>query len=528
MTAIEHPKVSEGVRALPAWSRPRTSLVVFLCLLVLISLMLVAAFVQAVDRWTWAAWAVLPLIAMNALWISGGAATALVGLMTPKARAAPAPAGWTPRQKTAILITLCGEDPRPVADYLSSLSHAFKRVGLTQATTIFALSDTSIGPESRAEEAAFDQLRQSGKVLYRRRTQRTGKKPGNICDWLDAWGADFDHMIVLDADSRMSADAISHLIWKMETTPGLGLYQAGISLLPGRTRFGRYQRLTSRLLSGSFCRGFAAWAGTASNFWGHNAIIRVAAFRAAAPLPHLSGTAPFGGAILSHDFIEAAWIRRAGWDVALCPDLPGSAEDAPQTLAEYFRRDRRWCQGNLQHIRLLAEPGLHPLSRFHLICGIFSYLAAPIWLALLALLSFGQIEIWGFKSVLAIAIVLLIPKLCALVDVLPRARTAARAWVILRAWWAEVALSTLLAPIMMMRQATFVFSILMRQDCGWKGPERRNWVTLPLGWTEAGIGAGLSVFAVLSGTTGGVWLALVIFPLLSAPMLMPRLNEVSP
>ena len=182
MTAIKHPKVSEGVRALPAWSPPRTPLAIFFGLLVLTSLMLVAAFVQAVDRWTWATWAVLPMIAMNALWVSGGAATALLGLMTPKDRATPAPAGWKPRQKTANLITLCGEDPGPIADYLTSLSQAFKRVGLAQSTTIFALSDTCAGPESGLEEAALDPLRRSGTILYRRRTRRTGKKPGNICD----------------------------------------------------------------------------------------------------------------------------------------------------------------------------------------------------------------------------------------------------------------------------------------------------------------------------------------------------------
>lgn len=527
MAIVEHIKQGRDARALLARPTLRAPLVAYVALLATFSVMLAAAFAQAVDTWTWVAWAVFPLIVVNAIWISGGAATALIGVMSPQAPVAPLPAEWRPRKKTAILLTLCGEDPAPVAAYLVSLSSALQRNGLAATTNIFALSDTGEGTASLAESAEFAALIEAGAVTYRRRTERTGKKPGNIADWLGANGKDFAHMIVLDADSRMSVDAIRHLIWKMETTPSLGLYQASISLLPGRTRFGRYQRITTRLLSASFGQGFAAWAGTASNFWGHNAIIRIAAFRAVAKLPELSGPAPFGGAILSHDFIEAALIRRAGWDVALCPNLPGSAEDAPQTFGDYFKRDRRWCQGNLQHIRLLAEPGLHPLSRFHLICGIFSYLAAPIWLALLGLLSSGLISVWGFKSILAIAAILFIPKLCALAHALPRARTWARRRIILRAWAAELTLSTLLAPIMMLRQAAFVVSILCGRDCGWKAPEGKGW-SLPLGWVEAGLGSTLLAFALVSGTTGAFWLALVIVPLLSAPALMRHLNKVAP
>jgi membrane glycosyltransferase len=241
-------------------------------------------------------------------------------------------------------------------------------------------------------------------------------------------------------------------------------------------------------------------------------------------LPHLSGPAPLGGAILSHDFIEAAWIRRAGWTVELCPDLPGSAEDAPQTLSAFFARDRRWCQGNLQHMRLLAEPGLHPISRFHLLTGIFSYLAAPIWLVLLAFLSSGLISVWGFLPIFAVAAVLLVPKICALIDALPRAKTGKRRRVMLRAWGYELLLSTLLAPLIMLRQAVFVGAILMGRDCGWKSGDRprRQW---PLGWPEAGVGLMLLALALATGTTGAVWLALVIVPMLSAPLLMPMLDE---
>ena len=69
------------------------------------------------------------------------------------------------------------------------------------------------------------------------------------------------------------------------------------------------------------------------------------------------GKPPFGGHILSHDFVEAALLRRGGWAVRMADDLAGSYEDAPPNLIELAARDRRWCQGNLQHARLLGTPG---------------------------------------------------------------------------------------------------------------------------------------------------------------------------
>jgi membrane glycosyltransferase len=150
------------------------------------------------------------------------------------------------------------------------------------------------------------------------------------------------------------------MIWQMERRPLAGPVAGGdrAGARPDPVwppSAGRRAPSVARLSAA----GFAAWTGDSGNYWGHNAIIRVAAFRAAAPAG-ASGRAPLGRSVLSHDFVEAAWIRRAGWAVALDPATAGSAEDAPQTLAAFHARDRRWCQGNLQHLRLLAEPGLTP------------------------------------------------------------------------------------------------------------------------------------------------------------------------
>jgi membrane glycosyltransferase len=175
-------------------------------------------------------------------------------------------------------------------------------------------------------------------------------------------------MLVLDADSRMTPRRIRRMIWQMERRPASACCRPASRFCPGRTRFGRHQRVAARLLS----RGFRARLRRLDR--GQRQLLGPQRDHARRRLPRrrrlpvLSGTAPWGGA-LSHDFIEAAWIRRAGWAVALDPDTSGSAEEAPQTSAAFHARDRRWCQGNLQHLRLIAEPGLDPVSRLHLAWG---------------------------------------------------------------------------------------------------------------------------------------------------------------
>lgn len=498
--------------------------VTFVALTGLLSLAIVGAFAHSLTQWTLLAVIALPLVLVNALWISGGAVTALLGLMQPRADSKNPPDDWSPAGQTAVLLTLCGEDPGPVADHVRQLAGDLDRQNLPQETArIFVLSDTGDVDAIEREARAFGDLIAGGRVTYRRRTQNTGRKPGNIADWLRAHGAAYDYMMVLDADSRMSARRVLEMIWQLETRPRTGLIQAGIALIPGRSGFGRHQRTSSRLLSSNFGKGFAAWSGRSGNYWGHNAIMRVAAFRAAAELPQLSGRAPLGGDLLSHDFVEAAWIRRAGWAVELDPDLAGSAEDAPQTLEAFHRRDRRWCQGNLQHLRLLAEPGLHPISRFHLMSGIFSYLAAPVWLILVGLISSGALSLTGALPLALVASVLLLPKFCALADGLRRAKTLQRRSVIVRAWIAELGLSSLLAPLIMVRQAASVGSVLLGIDCGWKTNRLRTWRS-PRGFVEAAVGLGFVALAIVMGNAAALWLAPVVLPLLSAPLLVRALD----
>lgn len=498
-------------------------LAVFAALTLLFASAILCAFAFSVTRWDVPGFAALALVAVTALWISGGAATAILGLIAPAPGRGTVPDMWRPSKSTALLVTICGEDPGPLAQHLAGLQASLERAGLGESTTIYVLSDTTGAARIEAEEAAFSPLLNSQIIRYRRRTRNIGRKPGNISDWLAQHGDRHAFMIVLDADSRMTPRRIRKMIWQIDRRPDLGLLQAGIALVPGTTRFGKHQRVAARLMSRNFGRGFAAWTGKTGNYWGHNAIMRVSAFRAAARLPQLSGAAPLGGDLLSHDFVEAAWISRAGWTVELDPDPSGSAENAPQTLADFHRRDRRWCQGNLQHLRLLAEPGLNIISRVHLAFGILSYLVAPVWLLLVALIASGSVTASGALPLVLVALVLLVPKLCALTDWFRRARTWRRRWLGTRAGIGELVVSSAIAPLVMLRQSAAVASVCLGQDCGWKSGGRTHW-SPPAGWIEACIGAGLLWLAAASGGSAAIWLMPVVLPLIAAPMIVRVLN----
>jgi membrane glycosyltransferase len=478
----------------------------------------------------WTVWSMfaMALALPSLVWISGGAATALTGLICPKAAVSrPAP-GWKPASRTAVLLLVCREDPDAIKRNLSELVRQIRSSDLAPFCDVIVLSDTFGAGSVAAEEAALSPLIADELIKYRRRSVNTGRKPGNIAEWFDREGRDYGQMLVLDADSRMTGARLARMLWWMETQPGLGLLQAGMALLPARSRFGQIQRTASRLLGPPFGSGLAAWTGNTANYWGHNALIRTAAFAEAAHLPRLSGSAPFGGDILSHDFIEAALIRRTGWEVAFDPDTAGSAEDGPQDMASFHRRNRRWCQGNLQHIRLIAAPGLHLLSRLHIASGIFSFLAAPVWLALVVLMGSGLVVLNSGVPFVLIIIVLLLPKLSGLWRLAGARATPWRRRVGLRAFATELLISSLLAPIVMLHHTTAVLAVLMGRDCGWKRPTPKAVsLSLPKGLAEAAAGFALVGLVVAVNQPAALWLLPVAGPMIAAPLLIRWMDSVT-
>ncbi|MDQ0347494.1 glucans biosynthesis glucosyltransferase MdoH [Ancylobacter vacuolatus] len=453
---------------------------------------------------------VLCLFVVLFAWISFAFTNALLGLPSLLRRTQEhlgiAPDGPLPAltARTAILLPVYNEEPARVLAGLEATCESLDATGAAAHFDVFILSDTTDPDVWIAEEAGFLDLRarrgDHRRLFYRRRPRNTGRKAGNIAEWVTRFGGAYESFLILDADSVMTGDCLVRLAAAMEANPSAGLIQTLPVIVGGRTLFARLQQFAGRLYGPLIAHGLASWSGPESNYWGHNAIIRTRAFAEGAGLPELKGPKPFGGHILSHDFIEAALMRRRGWGMHMLPWLEGSYEEGPPTLADLSVRDRRWCQGNLQHMAVLPARGLHPVSRLHLLTGIGSYLTAPLWLVMLlaglatalqarfvppdyfpagfALFPSWPAQdpvraVWVFVGTMA---VLLLPKLFAFAALLASRASRQRFGGGVRAFagmLGETLISGLLAPVTMFTQSVAVVGILAGRDGGWQ-PQRRD------------------------------------------------------
>lgn len=465
-------------------------------------------------------WAVLILFVVLFAWIALAFTSALVGLvaMIAMRRGARDDTAAIPglHTRTALLMPCYNENPARIAAGLQAIYESLEETGQLDRFDFFILSDTTDPDIWVAEEASFLDLRArtggEARIFYRRRPKNIERKAGNIGDWVRRFGGAYPLMLILDADSVMEGAAIVRLVAMMENEPGTGLIQTLPVIVNATTLFARLQQFAGRVYGPLIAHGIASWHGTEGNYWGHNAIIRTRAFAEQAGLPHLPGRTPFGGHILSHDFVEAALIRRGGWAVRMVPELAGSFEEGPPSLTDVAVRDRRWCQGNLQHAAVLPTRGLHWVSRLHLLMGIGSYVTSPLWLVFLlfgVLISlqarFVRPEYFGDERLLfpnwpkvdpvlaqqlfgATMAVLLAPKLMAFIVLLfdPAMRRASGGGV--RAFASvliETLLGGLIAPIAMLIQSSAVVGILLGRDSGWNA-QRRDDGAVPIGAVIAG------------------------------------------
>ncbi len=334
---------------------------------------------------------------------------------------------------TAAVLTIRNEDPARAILRLRVLKESLDRTGYGERFSYFIMSDTSEPETIGQEEAAVAGWKaglpagEAGRIFYRRRAINSGFKAGNIRDFCERWGQNYEFMLTLDADSLMSGETVVRLVRMMQAHPKIGILQSLIAGLPSSSAFARMFQFGMRHGMRSYTMGQAWWTGDCGPYWGHNAIIRVQPFTAHCHLPLLPGKPPFGGHILSHDQVEATFMRRAGYEVRVLPEECGSWDENPPTILEFIRRDLRWCQGNIQYLKVLAEPGLHLMSRFQLIWAILMFLSIPAWpvtIGLLPLLALKARSIETYPAGLAAALYIaflamhLSPKLAGLIEVL--------------------------------------------------------------------------------------------------------------
>ncbi|MGI3902900.1 MAG: glucans biosynthesis glucosyltransferase MdoH [Janthinobacterium lividum] len=456
-------------------------------------------------------WILVALFVANFSWIALAFASAVVGfvwLMLFAPKAPPMPSALS--GKTAVVMPIYNEAPSRIFGALQAICEDIAATGLGAHFDYFFLSDTTDPDVWVAEERALvalrDRLRGKAEVYYRHRAKNTNRKAGNIADFVTRWGGAYPQMVVLDADSLMTAHSVVNLAAAMEADPDAGIIQTLPLIINRNTLFARLQQFAARIHGPVIAAGLSVWMGRDGNYWGHNAIIRTQAFADHCGLPHLSGKPPLGGHILSHDFVEAALIRRAGWAVYMLPVLGGSFEESPPSLIDLAARDRRWCQGNLQHARVMWARGLHLASRQHFATGIMGYVASPLWMAqllvgiVLVLQStyirpeyftqdFSLFPAWPrFDAQRALDLfgvtmaVLLAPKLFGLLIALGQPETrrgSGGAIGLILSTLVEIVMSSLLAPIMMLIQSGSVMQILLGRDTGWN-PQRRDDGSIPI------------------------------------------------
>ena len=509
--------------------------------------------VVSVSRTTVLQYVLLLLFTLNFSWIALAFTSGLLGFLVLLRKPRPLPPLPDDlRTRTAVVMPVYNESTARTFAALEAMREEIEATGLGDHFDYVVLSDSTDPDAWIAEERAFlawrDKLEPGARVYYRHRPKNHHRKAGNIADFVTRWGGAYDHMLVLDADSLMTGETIARLAVAMENDPDAGIIQTLPLIINRNTLFARSQQFAARVYGPVIAAGLSTWMGRDGNYWGHNAIIRTRAFAAHCGMPDLAGRPPLGGHILSHDFVEAALIRRAGWTVYMLHDLSGSYEESPPSLIDLAARDRRWCQGNLQHSRIIGSRGFKLATRQHFATGIMSYLASPFWLFQLivgiALVlqttyirpeyfssEFSLFPVWPrFDPERALALfgitiaVLLAPKLFGLVVFLLDAgsrRKAGGAPRLVVSAFLEIILSALIAPILMVIQSGAVFQILLGRDTGWQ-PQRRDDGSIPMRdivrrhrWHAfLGLVAGLSAFMI--ATSLFLWMSPTIIGLLLA------------
>lgn len=509
--------------------------------------------------------AILVLFAILFGWVSAGFWTAMAGFVllvlgTDRYAITGSTAGDTPIDpgaRVAIVMPICNENVSRVFAGLTASYESLARTGELRHFDFFVLSDSS-NPDTRvAELDAWLSMCRSvagfGRVFYRWRQHRIKRKSGNIADFCRRWGSRYRYMVVLDADSIMTGDCLTALLRLIEANPDVGIVQTAPHAAGRETLYARVQQFATSVYGPLFTAGLHFWQLGESHYWGHNAIIRVAPFMRHCALGRLPGHGTLSGEILSHDFVEAALMRRAGWQVMIAYDLDGSYEEMPPNLVDELTRDRRWCRGNLMNFRLFLMRGLHAAHRAVFMSGVMAYLSALLWFlslilstALLAVhtLSAPKYFIepfqlfplwpewhpeWAIALFSATAILLFLPKLLgAMLIVVRGAADYGGRTRLLLSVVGELLISAMLAPIRMLFHSQFVASAFVGWAIQWKSPSREDAETT---WREALRRHGAHTLLGVLWAAGVYWLSPAflwwLLPIVGALMLSIPLSVLT-
>ncbi len=407
-------------------------------------------------------------------------------------------------QKHAVVMPVYNEDTRRIMVGFEACVREIMGSAQAEQFDFFMLSDTRDEQKAEAELRAWNRMtkrlgRYASHVLYRRREENSHRKVGNLKDFCERWGANYESMIVLDADSIMSGERMLDLARRIEQNPDTALVQTIPMPVRQDTFFGRFVQFAAHLYSPMLATGLSFWQTDSANYWGHNAIIRIAPFMQHCGLPTLEGRAPFGGEVLSHDFVEAALLRRAGWQAYLLTDTTGSYEEVPSNIVDYAIRDRRWVQGNIQHLGLLKVKGLKTANRLHFLFGAFAYISSLVLFCMLALgtadaliratsvpdffvseyqlfpswqvarQDMMMVTMWGTAALL------FLPKLLGITLALIKRRSEfGGAFSLLKSAILELVMAVLIAPLMMFYHSYFVISVFIGHSVKWEAQEREG------------------------------------------------------
>jgi len=404
--------------------------------------------------------------------------------------------GDPPPGSTAVVLPVFNEDPSRIFAGLENMFRSISATPDSHSFDFFVLSDSNVPNRWIEEELAWvglcKRLNAFGRIFYRKRRVPIHGKSGNIADFCRRWGGRYRYLIILDADSVMEGETLVRLARAMDANPRVGVIQTQPSIVRGASLLQRLIQFTTRVAGPVFAAGSNFWHLDAGNYWGHNAIIRLQPFMEHCVLPEIPGSTAANRHIMSHDTIEAALMRRAGFQVWFAYLEPGSYEEGPPNLLESLKRDRRWCQGNLQHFWFLFAPSTSFANRLHIFFGLMAYLTAPMLILFMlasavdfhgrqhyAVLAdrLAEMQSAPRASLLLLAVtvcLLFLPKLFGTVLLIRKASPFGGPVLLVASGLLETALSILLAPVLLYFYTKFVVLGLLGIRVAWKSQNRSS------------------------------------------------------